>query len=129
MSCHYHVSSWSVLFYESNQLLPFNFADKLMAERRELTESLNQVEGDLADRETQIDSLESALDDQRKNLEEKIQRLTEENDDMNRNILEISSAKKEAMDKIRGLEEEVSDADGAIDDAKAASELLDSKMQ
>ena len=118
-----------MLFYASNQLLPFNLADKLMAERRELTESLNQVEGDLADRETQIDSLESALDDQRKNLEEKIQRLTEENDDMNRNILEISSAKKEAMDKIRGLEEEVSDADGAIDDAKAASELLDSKIQ
>ncbi|KAL3808289.1 hypothetical protein ACHAXA_009801 [Cyclostephanos tholiformis] len=98
--------------------------DKLMAERKSLTESLNQVESDLADRENHINNLLREINDERKNYEGKISRLSRENDEINRNMLDLSSQKKEAMDKIRGLEEEVSDADGAIDDAKAAIETL-----
>ena len=95
-----------------------------MAERKELTESLNQVEGDLSDRERKIDNLLQEINDERKSFEGKISRLSNENDAMNRSLLELSSQKKEAMDKIRGLEAEVSAADGAIDDAKAAIETL-----
>ena len=95
-----------------------------MAERKALTESLNQVESDLSDRESNINNLLQEINDERKSFEGKISRLSNENDDMNRSLLELSSQKKDAMDKIRGLEEEVSDADGAIDNAKAAIETL-----
>lgn len=75
--------------------------DKLMTERKDLSESLNHTESELADREANIDNLQYEMDAQRKALEEKIMRLNEENDEMNQNILDLSSAKKDAMDKIR----------------------------
>jgi len=95
-----------------------------MAERKELNESLNQVENDLSERENRINDLLQEMNNERRSLEGKIARLSNENDEMNRNILVLSSQRKEAMEKIRGLEGEVSDADGAIDDAKAAIEAL-----
>lgn len=98
--------------------------EQLMAERKNLTESLDRVEQDLSERDDTINSLQRETRDQRREFEDDIARLTKENDELNKNILELSSARKEAMDKIRGLEEEVSDADGAIDDAKSAIETL-----
>lgn len=95
-----------------------------MAERKKLSESLDQVEHDLNEREDKIKNLHQQAYDQKKGYDDDIARLNRENEELNRNILELSTAKKEAMDKIRGLEEEVSDADGAIDDAKAAIETL-----
>lgn len=95
-----------------------------MAERKELNESLNQVENDLSERENRINDLLQEMNNERRSLEGKIARLSNENDEMNRNILVLSSQRKEAMEKIRGLEGEVSDADSAIDDAKAAIEAL-----
>lgn len=95
-----------------------------MAERKKLSESLDQVEQDLRNRDDTINNLQRQTYDQRKGFEDDIARLSRENDELNKNILDLASAKKEAMDKIRGLEEEVSDADGAIDDAKSAIETL-----
>ena len=95
-----------------------------MAERKELNESLNQVENDLSERENRINDLLQEMNNERRSLEGKIARLSNENDEMNRNILVLSSQRKEVMEKIRGLEGEVSDADSAIDDAKAAIEAL-----
>ncbi len=43
-----------------------------------------------------------------------------DNDGRNGNIVDLSPQKKEAMDKIRVLEEEVPDTEGATDTAKAA---------
>ena len=102
--------------------------DEMMSVRKELEENLTQCENELADREDNIDNLTREMDAQRKSLDDRIDRLSSENESLNRNVLDLSSAKMECMDKIRGLEEEVSDADGAIDDAKAAIEtLLDEK--
>ena len=94
--------------------------DRMAAEKADLSDVLNQMESDLANREAAIDQLEQ----ERRNMENKIEHLKRQNEELNRTFVDLSNAKREAMEKIRGLEEDVSDADGAIDDAKAAIETL-----
>ena len=122
--CIQHRRPFHVFYLIYTHLHFSQLVDQLMAERKTLTESLDRVEQDLSERNNTINKLQLVIRDQNKGYEDDIARLTRENDEQNKNILELSSAKKEAMDKIRGLEEEVSDADGAIDDAKSAIETL-----
>lgn len=85
---------------------------KLMAEQKNMSETLDQTVNNLADREERIDRLVKDSGMQQKNLEAKILCPDVENEDMRRSVLELSAAKNEAMDKIR------TSADRDIDDAK-----------
>ncbi|KAL9179728.1 hypothetical protein ACHAXT_009018 [Thalassiosira profunda] len=82
--------------------------DEMLAERKDLLDTLDQTASNLANREERIDRLGRDSEMQHKNWEAKIIRLNEENE-------MLKDAAMEAMDKIRGLEE----AEGA-DDAKTS---------